>query len=206
MTQNPNQNHPDRTPTLTLIPTLKELALLPLNKKSKRMINISRIDYESVYQSKHFLDLVHNICLPLSSSKDKSSDCQNENKRITCFKIPCVIELMDVGVKFDAKEKLSLNMFDICFKHGHFKIPKFKVSDSTETFFCNIITYEQHSSQDKPKYFTDYTSFMDQLINIKEDVSQLRCHEVLKNWLGDDEEVALLFNSLGKGRIVSKQL
>ncbi|KAL7169265.1 hypothetical protein ACSBR2_034330 [Camellia fascicularis] len=112
---------------------------------------------------------------------------------------------MDAGVKFEAKEEPGFSMFDICFKYGHCKIPKFKVSDLIETLLCNIIAYEQHSSQDKPKYFTDYTSFMNQLINTKEDVSQLRRYEVLDNWLGDDEEVALLFNNLGKGRIVSKQ-
>ncbi|GMP62668.1 hypothetical protein CsSME_00024675 [Camellia sinensis var. sinensis] len=48
-------------------------------------------------------------------------------------------------------------------------------------------------------------SFMDQLINYKEDVTQLRCHEVLENWLGDDEEVAVMFNNLGIGTIISRQ-
>ncbi|KAL7194665.1 hypothetical protein ACSBR1_034990 [Camellia fascicularis] len=123
--------------------------------------------------------------------------------------MPCVIELQDAGVKFEAVEDdndgFKLSMLDICFEHGHFKIPKFKVTDSTETFFRNIIAYEQHSSDDKPKYFTDYTSFMDQLSNCKEDVTQLRSHEVLENWLGDDEGVALLFNNLGKGTIISRQ-
>ncbi|THG09733.1 hypothetical protein TEA_006558 [Camellia sinensis var. sinensis] len=46
---------------------------------------------------------------------------------------------------------------------------------------------------------------MDQLINSKEDVSQLRRHEVLDHWLGDDEKVALMFNSLGTGVFVSEQ-
>ncbi|THF94939.1 hypothetical protein TEA_007884 [Camellia sinensis var. sinensis] len=113
--------------------------------------------------------------------------------------------MSDAGVKFEIRDERNQSMFDIRFEHGHFKIPKFKVTDSTETFFRNIIAYEQHSSDDKPKYFTDYTYFMDQLINCKEDVTQLRCHEVLENWLGDDEVVALMFNNLGKGRIISEQ-
>ncbi|KAI7997416.1 putative UPF0481 protein [Camellia lanceoleosa] len=120
--------------------------------------------------------------------------------------MPCVIELQDVGVKFEVVEDdndgLKLSMLDVRFEHSHFKIPKFRVIDSTETFFRNIIAYEQHSSNDEPKYFTDYTSFMDQLINYKEDVTQLRRHEVLENWLGNDEDVALMFNNLGKGRII----
>ncbi|XP_028119855.1 uncharacterized protein LOC114317343 [Camellia sinensis] len=130
MTQNPNQNHPDPTSTCTLTLTLtltpKKLALLPFNKKLKRMIDISRIDYESASQSEHFLDLMRNICL-LSSSKDESSDCQNKNQRMTCSKILCVIELVDTGVKFEVKEEPSLCIFDICFEHCHFKIQKFSL-------------------------------------------------------------------------------
>ncbi|XP_028074555.1 uncharacterized protein LOC114276915 [Camellia sinensis] len=123
--------------------------------------------------------------------------------------MPSVIELQDAGIKFEAVEddddQLNLNMFDIRFEHGHFKIPKLDVDDSTETFFRNIIAYEQHSSRYEPKYFTDYTYFMDLLINSKEDVKQLRRHDVLDNWLGDDEEVALMFNKLGHGRIITHQ-
>ncbi|KAI7998490.1 hypothetical protein LOK49_LG10G02646 [Camellia lanceoleosa] len=141
------------------------------------------------------------------ATRDESNNYQNKNQT-TYFKMPCVIELYDAGVKFkavnDDDDELNFSMFDIRFEHGHFKIPKFKVNDSTETFFQNIIAYEQHSSYDKPKYFTDYTYLMDQLINCKEDVTQLRCHEVLENWLGDDEVVALMFNNLGNGRIIEE--
>ncbi|GMP86427.1 hypothetical protein CsSME_00039209 [Camellia sinensis var. sinensis] len=158
----------------------------------------------SVSESKHFLDLVHNVCHP-STSKDESNNHQNKNQT-TRFKILCMIELQDAGVKFEAVEDdndgLNLSMFDIRFDHGLFKIPKFKATDLTETFFRNIIAYEQHSSDDKPKYFADYTYFMDQLINYKEDVTQLRRHEVLENWLGDDEVVAVMFNDLGRGTII----
>lgn len=201
VTQNPNQIHHDPTST----PTLTRLAMLPILEKLPGGIDFSKIDFEntSVSESKHFLDLVHNVCLP-SCSRDELNDHQNKNQR-TCFNMPCVIELKDVGVKFEAREERNQSMFDIHFEHGHFKIPKFKVSDSTEIFFRNIIAYEQHSSDDEPKYFTDYTSFMDQLINSKEDVSQLRRHEVLDHWLGDDEKVALMFNSLGTGVFVSEQ-
>lgn len=173
-----------------------------------KKLDISRINFEdtSVSESKHFLDLLHNVYHP-SSYREQSNECQNKNQR-TCFKMPSVIELQDAGIKFEAVEdddKLNLNMLDILFEHGHFKIPKFNVDDWTEIFFRNIIAYEQLSSEDEPKYFTDYTYFMDLLINSKEDVKQLRRHEVLDNWLGDDEEVALMFNKLGHGRIIPNQ-
>ncbi|GMP86435.1 hypothetical protein CsSME_00039217 [Camellia sinensis var. sinensis] len=121
------------------------------------------------------------------------------------------MELKDAGVKFksiedDYDDELNLSMFNILFEHGYFKIPKFKVDDKTETFFRNIIAYEQHSSEDdKHKYFSDDIFLMDLLINTKEDVNKL-CHdEVPNNWLGDDEEVALMFNNLGKRMFISEQ-
>ncbi|GMP86429.1 hypothetical protein CsSME_00039211 [Camellia sinensis var. sinensis] len=202
-------------------------------------IDKSKIDLKnsSVFESKHFLDLVHNVFLPSSSTSDKSNDHQNKNQRTcflvhnvclpfssssidesndhqnknrrTCHKLLCVMELKDAGVKFEAMEndndELNLSMFDIRFEHGHFRIPKFTIGDDIETFFRNIIAYEQHSSSEdnEPKYFSDYTYFMDKLINTKEDVNELCRNEVLDNWLGDDKEVALMFNNLGKGVFVS---
>lgn len=167
---------------------------------------MSKIEFESipVYESKHFLDFVHIGCLP--SYRDESNDGQNKIQR-TYYKMSCVIELQDGGVKLEAVEddnELHLGMFDICFKHGHFKIPNFIVNDRTKTFLCNIIAYEQHSSDDEPKYFSDYAYLMDKLINSKEDMNQLRRPEVLDNLLDDDKEVALMFNNLSKGMLVLK--
>ncbi|KAI7996632.1 UPF0481 protein [Camellia lanceoleosa] len=127
VTQNPNQIHHDPTST----PTLTRLAMLPILEKLPGGIDFSKIDFEntSVSESKHFLALVHNVCLP-SCSRDELNDHQNKNQR-TCFNMPCVIELKDAGVKFEAREEHNQSMFDIHFEHGHFKIPKFKVSDST---------------------------------------------------------------------------
>ncbi|KAL7169291.1 hypothetical protein ACSBR2_034356 [Camellia fascicularis] len=100
--------------------------------------------------------------------------------------MPRVMELKDAGVKFEATEddyddELNLSMFNIQFEHGYFEIPKFNVNDKIETFFRNIIAYEQHSLEDdKHKYFSDYTFFMDLLINTKEDVNKL-CRDEIPN-------------------------
>ncbi|GMP86653.1 hypothetical protein CsSME_00039351 [Camellia sinensis var. sinensis] len=175
VTKNPNENHPDPTSTLTLTLTLTLSALLPILQNLPEGIIFSKTNFDNMFvsKSKHFLDLGHNVCRPFSSG-DESNNHQNKNQT-TCFKMPRVIELQDASVKFEAVEddgdEFNINMFDIRFEHGHFKIPKFKVTDSTEIFFRNIIAYEQHSSNDKPKYFTAYTYFMDQLINCKEDVT-----------------------------------
>ncbi|THG11373.1 UPF0481 protein At3g47200-like [Camellia sinensis] len=200
-TQNSNQNPPS-----TFIPM--QSVTYPFCRIMPKKFDISIISFKdtSVSESKHFLDLLHNVYRP--SSREKSNECQNKNQR-TSFMMPSVIELRDAGIKFEVVEdddKPNLSIFDIRFEHGHFKIPKFEVDDWTETFFRNIIAYEQHSSDDKQQYFTDYTYFMGLLINSKEDVKQLRSHGVLDNCLGDDEEVALMFNKLGHGTIIEDQL
>ncbi|GMP62674.1 hypothetical protein CsSME_00024681 [Camellia sinensis var. sinensis] len=85
--QNPNQNHldPTRTPTLNPKAILMMLAMPIVFENIPGEIDISKIDLEkaSVLESKHFLDLVHNVFLPFSSSSsstsDKSNDHQNKN-------------------------------------------------------------------------------------------------------------------------------
>ncbi|GFY93124.1 hypothetical protein Acr_08g0015200 [Actinidia rufa] len=122
----------------------------------------------------------------------------------TCVKMPCVMELEEAGVKFQAVKKgKEISIFEINFEDGVLKIPEFEVSDLTEIFLRNIIAYEQHIGNDhKTKYFTDFTSFVDALINTKEDVSKLCGHQIITNLLGDDEEVACMFNKLGQGKIL----
>ncbi|KAI7980503.1 UPF0481 protein [Camellia lanceoleosa] len=144
MTQNPKQNHPS--------PTLTELAIHSVACTLSRESDIHRINFENMPLSKSKLDLVHNVFFP-SSGDDESDARQNNNSKFvynqrTSYKMPCVIELQDSGVKVGAEEdddELNLSMLDIYFKHGHFKIPKFNVDDWAETFYRNIIAYEQHS-------------------------------------------------------------
>ncbi|XP_019186612.1 PREDICTED: UPF0481 protein At3g47200-like [Ipomoea nil] len=116
-------------------------------------------------------------------------------------------ELQEAGVRFKKLGKISdttsnetICLFDIKFNHGGvLEIPSFALYDSTETFFRNLIAYEQHSRYMRPKYFTDYAVFMDDLINTEKDVNLLRLKDVFINGLGDDKEVTLLFNNLCKG-------
>ncbi|PSS23905.1 UPF0481 protein [Actinidia chinensis var. chinensis] len=182
--------------------------------------------------SKHFLDLVHNIfsrdqaypnqiSIPINCGKmpcvmeleEAGVKCQavKKGKEIsipincgTCVKMPCVMELEEAGVKFQAVKKgKEISIFEINFEDGVLKIPEFEVSDLTEIFLRNIIAYEQHIGNDhKTKYFTDFTSFVDALINTKEDVTKLCGHQIITNLLGDDEEVACMFNKLGQGKIL----
>ncbi|XP_049390569.1 putative UPF0481 protein At3g02645 [Solanum stenotomum] len=111
--------------------------------------------------------------------------------------MPNATELSEAGVSF-AKGKNMTSLFDIKFENGLMTIPYFQVVDETETLLRNLIAYEQQSS-DVPTYFTDYATFMDHLIDSDKDVNLLCQKGIIENWIGEDKEVASLFNKIGKG-------
>ncbi|OIT05487.1 PREDICTED: UPF0481 protein At3g47200-like [Nicotiana attenuata] len=124
--------------------------------------------------------------------------------------MPNATELREAGVGFSkvgniytclAKDNLgdSTSLFDIRFENGLMTIPCFKVSDNTETVLRNFIAYEQQSPDIDPKYFSEFAVFMDHLIDSEKDVTLLRVKGIIANDIGDDKEVANLFNKIGKG-------
>ncbi|XP_055800455.1 uncharacterized protein LOC129869910 [Solanum dulcamara] len=105
-------------------------------------------------------------------------------------------ELSEAGVSF---EKVDTSLFDIKLVNGLMEIPCFTVEDGTESLLQNLIAYEQQSSDVDPTYFSDYASFMDQLIDSDKDVNLLCQNGIIMNWLGEDKEVVSLFNKIGNG-------
>jgi hypothetical protein len=71
--------------------------------------------------------------------------------------IPSATKLQEAGDKFKNAERGSI-LFDIKFNSGVMKIPLLKVGDRSESFFRNLIAYEQYSRNDhcNHKYVTDY--------------------------------------------------
>nr|GMD45287.1 UPF0481 protein At3g47200-like [Ipomoea batatas] len=133
----------------------------------------------------------------------------DDDEELLCS-IRTASELHEAGVHFKKLGKIrntssdqTISLFDIKFNHGVLEIPSFALYDPTETFFRNLIAYEQHSPDVRPKYFSDYSKIMDDLINTEKDVNLLRLKDVFVNGLGDDKEVTLLFNNLSKGVIYS---
>lgn len=89
-------------------------------------------------------------------------------------------------------------LFQVSFdkKAGLLKLPQLTVNDTTETFFRNLIAFEQCENDDK--YITSYIILMDSLINTAEDVELLVEHKIIDNLLGESQLVADLFNTLYK--------
>ncbi|KAK9670349.1 hypothetical protein RND81_13G195500 [Saponaria officinalis] len=107
--------------------------------------------------------------------------------------IPCVTDLEESGIKFKKRE--SDKFWDIEFKDGFLHIPRLVVHDGTKALFLNLVAYEQ-SHLDCTKDITAYVVFMHNLINNAQDVRYLHHCGILEHWLGNDVEVADMFNHL----------
>ena len=83
------------------------------------------------------------------------------------------------------------------FYTGILKLPPITVDDSTGLKFFNLIAYEMCPDFDNDYGITSYISFLDSLIDEAQDVIDLRNAEILRNFLGSDEEIALVFNEIG---------
>lgn len=70
------------------------------------------------------------------------------------------------------------------------------VHNHTECLFRNIIACEQFDNR-VPAFLTDYMIFMDRLIDSQKDVDILTKRGIIINKLGDDEDIASMFNKLG---------
>ncbi|KAF8015746.1 hypothetical protein BT93_H1316, partial [Corymbia citriodora subsp. variegata] len=110
--------------------------------------------------------------------------------------IPSATELRESGVSFKAAQGSGLSGFKFR-KNGTLEIPFLRVDDETESRLRNLVAYEQHRQSEGINYFTDYVAFMDCLINTSNDVRVLRRKGIIKNYLGDDEVVAQMFNKIG---------
>ncbi|GAB2279635.1 hypothetical protein Dimus_014279 [Dionaea muscipula] len=110
--------------------------------------------------------------------------------------IPCVTDLKNAGVKFRKSE--TGRFWDIKFekRNGVLEIPRILVHDGTKSLFFNLIAFEQCHMDSTDHVITSYAIFMDNLINSAEDVSHLHSCGIIEHWLGNDAEVANLFNGL----------
>ncbi|KAK8931310.1 UPF0481 protein [Platanthera zijinensis] len=107
--------------------------------------------------------------------------------------IHCVTELRNSGIKF--RRRMTGRFWDIKFKDGVMRIPRLLIHDGTKSLFLNLIAFEQ-CNLECSNHITSYVIFMDNLINSEEDVGYLHYRGIIEHWLGNDGEVADLFNRL----------
>ncbi|XP_077217789.1 UPF0481 protein At3g47200-like [Tasmannia lanceolata] len=146
----------------------------------------------------HLLHLFHSGFLPV---KKKALDFLSYYYYIRPAPpklIPSATELKAAGVKFKQKKMDMGSFLEVDFRKGVMEIPHLSIYEFTNSMFRNFIAFEQCF----PIYgahFTRYTILMDCLINTANDVAILKQNKIVEHMMGSDEEVAILFNRLGKG-------
>ena len=80
------------------------------------------------------------------------------------------------------------------------------MDDSTGPKFFNLIAYEMCPDFENDYGVTSYISFLDSLIDEAKDVIDLRKEGILRNLLGSDEEVALVFNEIGTDLVPNPEI
>ncbi|KAL2249380.1 UPF0481 protein At3g47200-like isoform X2 [Sesamum indicum] len=170
----------------------------------------------SSHEIKHLLDLIHRNWLPSFDWLDVSKNGENRKKRWrfvncgTCLGganvskgensktrwrfINCATWLREANVKFARRDDVTL--FNIRFKNGTMFLAPLTVEDRTDSFFRNVIAYEQYFQDTEFSFVTDYVKFLDCLIDSSRDVQILGRAGIIDNWLGDDEVVANMINKL----------
>ncbi|KAI8002955.1 UPF0481 protein [Camellia lanceoleosa] len=174
---------------------------LPSNKKDIGLPSFAGIVPNGDGSNKKDIGLPSNkkdIGLPSFAGIVPNGD--GSNKKGNWRFIPNTIELREAGVKLVKIEGASL--FDIKFKNGVMKIPPLTIEDRTESFFRNLIAYEQYCPNNQLTCITDYVRFMDCLIDSPKDVEILSRCGIIDNWLGDNEVVSTIFNKISDAVIV----
>eukprot|EP00268_Persea_americana_P037845 TRINITY_DN3752_c0_g2_i1.p1 TRINITY_DN3752_c0_g2~~TRINITY_DN3752_c0_g2_i1.p1 ORF type:complete len:544 (-),score=81.34 TRINITY_DN3752_c0_g2_i1:323-1954(-) len=117
--------------------------------------------------------------------------------------IPGATELHGAGVKFKTRKEAE-SFLEVKFTDGVMLIPHLLIDCNTNSLFRNFIAFEQCYPKSKT-HFTSYAFFMDCIVNTARDVALLGQQKIIEHWLGNDGDVALLFNRLCCGVAIDTQ-
>ncbi|CAA2999338.1 Hypothetical predicted protein [Olea europaea subsp. europaea] len=173
----------------SLIYNLLQNSIFPLEWKDLPNVTIN---------GPHLLGIVHD--LQCSSFATILSQV-NTGSPVNMVNIHSAVELEKTGVSFEESE--SNVLFHIVFENKAMKIPKWEISDSTESLFRNLIAYEHYYTGSSQKYVTEYVFFMHCLVRSPEDAAVLERSKIISNLLGSYEMVHRVINLLGKNIIIS---
>ncbi|XP_060674657.1 UPF0481 protein At3g47200-like [Ziziphus jujuba] len=134
---------------------------------------------------KHFTDLVRQFMRPSNYvPSSEHANCRHSAK-----------ELDRAGVDFVPCSNRFLTDIKFNEKGNILEVPTFEVTDFTECLIRNVMALEQCLYPFEAQ-ICNYISLLDQLINTDEDVKLLVKKKVVANWLGSNDAVAHLINTL----------
>ena len=178
------KNLTDNTANIDLIKLVKSYV------RSNLGVRLPSVD-PPIQEIKHILDLIRKLLV--------SSIGAGEGLR-EWTPLPSATSLAEAGVKIRRGE--SKSFLDITFDNGVLKIPQLVIHETTESFFRNIISFEQCYPNCEPS-FTCYAILLDNLINTAKDVDILSENKIIKNWLNPEDAVPF-FNKLYYNTNVNK--
>ncbi|KAK4270550.1 hypothetical protein QN277_023573 [Acacia crassicarpa] len=160
---------------------------------------------------KHFTDLIRsfNICKDDPKEFKERFPLKNATKlRESGVSFEKVDNRCLVDIKFKKVKCLSWFLCLGCMPNSTYlkarlEILELKVDNTTECVLRNLIAFEQCHYPTQP-YICNYVSFIDSLIQTKDDVELLVEKEVIMHELGSDREVATLVNGLCKHVVTDK--
>ncbi|XP_030924631.1 UPF0481 protein At3g47200-like [Quercus lobata] len=153
----------------------------------------------------HLLDLLRNRLLGCTHDlSPKSNEKEWQSYRN-------VQELIAVGIHLKSSNSSCLGNINftrnwISLYGAILSLPPILVDDSTGPKFFNLIAYEMCPDFENDYGVTSYISFLDSLIDEAKDVIDLRKEGILRNLLGSDEEVALVFNEIGTDLVPNPEI
>ncbi|KAF8035589.1 hypothetical protein BT93_C1580 [Corymbia citriodora subsp. variegata] len=152
--------------------------------------NLPKLVMES--EVKHF---VHAISLSFWPSV---REVPNERSKEMKFS-PSATELVAAGVKLRRGESKCL--LDIEFENGVLDIPCLIPDELKESYFRNIIAFEQFYWENK--YLTEYFAFMEHLVESPGDADLLINKAIIENWLSNKEAAVRKINTISREALLS---
>ncbi|CAA2984187.1 Hypothetical predicted protein [Olea europaea subsp. europaea] len=123
---------------------------------------------------------------------------KNKEKYGKCYSYRSVMELRSTGIHFRSSQ--TNHVTDVKFKshliYGTLTFPPLVVDDSTKSLLLDLAVYEMCPHCPSDCHIMSYTSLMDSFIDHADDVKELRKRGILVNALGNDCELAKLFNKI----------
>ncbi|KAB5518970.1 hypothetical protein DKX38_023289 [Salix brachista] len=208
--------------TAFIVLSLLDRLLILTGKKRKASASGYDWQCQPAQQPAHLLELLHSLFICSHKSKVNSSPRRYRyclSYLVTCCKkiIPAKSKpvvaresrghylyysaknLKKVGIHFIPSQTSGL--MDVKFKSSFFygtaKLPTLTIDVWTMPLLLNLVAYEKSSALDQLSV-TSYICFMDSLIDDADDVKELRSNGIIVNFLGSDQQVADLFNNMGR--------
>ncbi|XVF79542.1 hypothetical protein PTKIN_Ptkin14bG0231400 [Pterospermum kingtungense] len=173
------------------------------NRSVAENISTSLLGIQS-YQPKHFTDILRALQLPysLTTKEDRGVRIADDQERLKDEDqeqgeyLYSAVLLSEAGVKF--KVDASRCLCDVTFndRNGELIIPPLIIDDSTDSFFLNIMAWEQDQYYPHETYVCDFVFLMRYLMISVTDVDLLVRRKVIINKLGSNEAVVTMFNNL----------